>query len=659
MPPKMSRRGSIALNMLASMSLAPKLQSVLSSVNPPSEDAAFQIVDSVLTAAIWKSHLMTLDDIARECGARSMTLGLVRLLAMTNEYIARDEGEGGPNTTDLEGDEPIPCEIDARARGRVATLGWNLPQRSGDAMSDDVSNDDFLSCASSSAGSSNEKRGGYPPPLRNSSRDEALGKEAPETLAELPLARVLGIKTATGGNANINININSAANGKAMTARSEGVSTARSLASSAKLLLHPAMAGLFDMADRRRVGWLNIFLEYHGHKQWANPAFIRVTLVDLGISKGGNEPIKPHHFMRRAFLLFLMQKNPLMEFAARPLPPDQLSIGVPEQARELAGILKEVASRTKAKPVAARRRLNRQEHTKALTSQQLLKQPNLTPAAPGALVTGGSRDGGAAGGVVAEQWDLTVSRRLKLNQIAPQVSVRDLVVSRRPSTAPVVSRRQQQQHHELSRGSGKRVLPRDGGGGREKGDLLETFLHLDHSVQQASLIETVTDVRPGVVVQEMGFSSDGGGDASQTKGPGGTGNEPQQVVLRVKAGPAELQVPGRLSRSAYKALSRSRTAPEIPMGLDRPSMTSTAATDRGTAVGQAPQEIGGNSGLSHPLKSGVAGMRGGIRSSTAPLGLHGFFGVKDGPDPRLIGASKISAGYDGDEDNTNDGEGSH
>ena len=33
------------------------------------------------------------------------------------------------------------------------------------------------------------------------------------------------------------------------------------------------------------------------------------------------------------FLLFLMQKDPLMEFAARPLPPDQLSFGVPEQAK--------------------------------------------------------------------------------------------------------------------------------------------------------------------------------------------------------------------------------------------------------------------------------------------------------------------------------------
>ncbi len=45
-----------------------------------------------------------------------------------------------------------------------------------------------------------------------------------------------------------------------------------------------------------------VFLQYHGHKQWASPSFIRKTLVDLGISKGGNEPIKQHHFMRQAKL---------------------------------------------------------------------------------------------------------------------------------------------------------------------------------------------------------------------------------------------------------------------------------------------------------------------------------------------------------------------
>lgn len=43
-----------------------------------------------------------------------------------------------------------------------------------------------------------------------------------------------------------------------MTARSEGPSTGRSIASSARLAVHPAMALLFDMADRRQVGWLTV-----------------------------------------------------------------------------------------------------------------------------------------------------------------------------------------------------------------------------------------------------------------------------------------------------------------------------------------------------------------------------------------------------------------
>ena len=41
-----------------------------------------------------------------------------------------------------------------------------------------------------------------------------------------------------------------------------------------------------------------VFLEYHGHKQWANQTFIRTSLFDLGISKAGNEPITQHHFLR-------------------------------------------------------------------------------------------------------------------------------------------------------------------------------------------------------------------------------------------------------------------------------------------------------------------------------------------------------------------------
>lgn len=43
-----------------------------------------------------------------------------------------------------------------------------------------------------------------------------------------------------------------------MTGRSEGPSTSRSIASSARLAAHPAMARLFDMADRRHLGWLNV-----------------------------------------------------------------------------------------------------------------------------------------------------------------------------------------------------------------------------------------------------------------------------------------------------------------------------------------------------------------------------------------------------------------
>lgn len=62
------------------------------------------------------------------------------------------------------------------------------------------------------------------------------------------------------------------------------------------------------------------------------------------------------------------------------------------------------------------------------------------------------------------------------------------------------------------------------------------------AVAQASLVETVTDVRPGVTVQEMGFPEDQEAVEGSAK----------PEVLRVKAGPAELQVPGRLSRSAYK-----------------------------------------------------------------------------------------------------------
>ena len=36
-------------------------------------------------------------------------------------------------------DEPMPCEIDVRARGRIGTHGWNVTQPlDGDSLSDDV-----------------------------------------------------------------------------------------------------------------------------------------------------------------------------------------------------------------------------------------------------------------------------------------------------------------------------------------------------------------------------------------------------------------------------------------------------------------------------------------------------------------------------------------
>lgn len=46
---------------------------------------------------------------------------------------------------------------------------------------------------------------------------------------------------------------------------------------------------------------------------------------------------------------------------------------------------------------------------RALTSQQLLSQPNLTAptAAGGPALSGGSGDGGATGGALAENWDLS------------------------------------------------------------------------------------------------------------------------------------------------------------------------------------------------------------------------------------------------------------
>lgn len=68
-------------------------------------------------------------------------------------------------------------------------------------------------------------------------------------------------------------------------------------------------------------------------------------------------------------------------------------------------------------------------------------------------------------------------------QVAPHVHVRDLVVARRPSTAPAAgaggNRRQQQQQQKR----GKQGISGDDDGGVSGNKGLEAFLSLDHSVQ--------------------------------------------------------------------------------------------------------------------------------------------------------------------------------
>lgn len=56
------------------------------------------------------------------------------------------------------------------------------------------------------------------------------------------------------------------------------------------------------------------------------------------------------------------------------------------------------------------------------------------------------------------------------------------------------------------------------------------------------------DVRPGVTVQELGFPSD-------VEGADHTSRE-REALLRSRSGPAATQVPGRLSRSAYRVRYR-------------------------------------------------------------------------------------------------------
>ena len=40
------------------------------------------------------------------------------------------------------------------------------------------------------------------------------------------------------------------------------------------------------------------FMEYHGHEKWANPSYIRSTLLELGLTKEPKDPIKLSEFSR-------------------------------------------------------------------------------------------------------------------------------------------------------------------------------------------------------------------------------------------------------------------------------------------------------------------------------------------------------------------------
>ncbi|CAM9640820.1 unnamed protein product, partial [Laminaria digitata] len=147
---------------------------------------------------------------------------------------------------------------------------------------------------------------------------------------------------------------------------------------------------------------------------------------------------------------------------------------------------------------------------------------------------------------------------------------------------------------------------------------------------QASLVEADIDIRPGVTVEESALPEGGG-----SRGP-----RSSPEVLRSKSGPAAMPVPGRLSRTAYKALSQTRTAPELPVGAEPPK-TTAGGIGQGNSARYPPR-----GGIGR-VPGGAGGGAKGERPSTAPVGMHGYFGKNDEADPRLLGGSKVSTGFDG------------
>eukprot|EP00904_Undaria_pinnatifida_P010708 jgi/Undpi1/6768/HiC_scaffold_21.g09247.m1 len=564
MPPR-ARRGSIALSML-DQSVAPNLKSVISNVIPPSEDATLQVVDSLVTAAVWTTHCHTLDEIARICAADMASVEMMRGLALSNEFLGKDDGECGLRLTDPKDGEPLAFDIDVLARGRIETQAQSVsPAAAAAAIKETFSDFD---------------------------EEQVPGKGGRGVLDDAPLLTALTVRSPP-----TTMTMISQSAGRMVTPRSSEVSSS---SSRAKSIVSPAMMLLFNMADRRGVGWLNVFLEYHGQKKWASPSTIRSILVDLGISKSGNDPVKPNLFARRdfcysfpsadgvgkiklnltthsqafshKFLLSLMQRDPLVDFTCRPLPPDELVAAVEHQARELAAILKEAEGGGREKPAVARRRLNR-----ALTSTAgggVLHPPNSAPA----------RTFGAGGGMEGvdeedardrssrEGWDRSG------HQVTLEVAVRDLAASRRRSTSAPAARDIRGRHKSNAGqktrrggrgpfggggtlgGGGSGGGGGGGGGGKghdgvpRAGKGLEAFLTLDHSVQ-ASLVEAGIDIRPGVTVQESAIPDEGGSNGSRSTAE----------VLRSRSGPAEMpNPPKKLGRQQQQALLGKGTAPDIP-----------------------------------------------------------------------------------------------
>ncbi|CAN0445547.1 unnamed protein product [Ascophyllum nodosum] len=317
-----------------------------------------------------------------------------------------------------------------------------------------------------------------------------------------------------------------------------------------------------------------------------------------------------------------MRQDPFMEFTVRPLPPDDLMAGVAEQAKELAAILQEEA-RERAMSMAKGWRLKR---TLPYSAWGSILKASLAQSRG----TGGK---GRKAGRSRKQI-LRSERNWKTHKVTPSVTIKDLQLAPRPSTAPEVGypRRSYSGQDDKSRcfasGHGATIGRRaegDWGHWRRK-ENLETFLSLDRTVQ-SSLVDGEMNLRPGVTVHETRVLEEDGADD----------READPSLVRSRAGPSESQVPGRLSRSAYKALSGTRNILNLPVGL----------TERATTGCSSGREGGQRLLLSAATSRQEHGRpwQGKSPPMVKPLSLSGYFAAEDnGPDLRFSGGSNISSG---------------